>query len=46
MKIQVTPKDQFVVTIPKQLALAKGFEKGDKVTWQLDKMGDLVLRKV
>lgn len=46
MKIQITSKGQYYVTISKALALAKGFEKGDKVSWQLDKQGDLVLRKV
>jgi antitoxin component of MazEF toxin-antitoxin module len=46
MKIQISTRGQYYVTIPKQLALAKGFNKGDKVTWQLDKKGDLVLRKV
>ncbi len=46
MKVQLSTKGQYYVTIPKQLALAKGFKKEDRVTWQLDKRGDLVLRKV
>lgn len=45
MKVQISTKGQYYITIPKALALAKGFNKGDKVQWQLDKQGDLVLSK-
>jgi len=46
MKVQISTRGQYYITIPKALALARGFKKGDKVSWQLDKHGDLVLRKV
>lgn len=37
---------QKLVTIPKQLAIALGFEKGDKVEWRINKSGKLELEKV
>lgn len=44
--IQITKYDQYMITIPKALAKAKGYEKGDILEWEIDKHGDLVLRKV
>ena len=37
---------QKMVTIPKQLAIALGFEKGDRVQWRINKAGKLELEKM
>lgn len=36
---------QKIITIPKALADAKQLNKGDKVSWFINREGDLVLRK-
>jgi len=45
VRIQQLPNGQFVITIPKALAEAIGFRKGEEVQWSLEKEG-LVLRRL
>ena len=45
VRIQQLPNGQFVITIPKALAEAIGFHKGEEVQWSLEKEG-LVLRRL
>lgn len=44
MKLQKTKQEQFMVTLPKQIILALGWEKGQEINYKLDK-GKLVLDK-
>ncbi len=39
------PNDQFMVTIPKALAEALGFRKGEMVEWSVQG-GDLILKRL
>jgi hypothetical protein len=43
VSIQRFPQGQFIVTIPRALALALDIEKGDRAEWKLSD-GDLVLK--
>ncbi len=45
VRVQQLPNGQFVVTIPKALAEAIGFRKGEEVQWSLEKEA-LVLRRL
>ena len=45
VRIQQLPNGQFVITIPKALAEAIWFRKGEEVQWSLEKEG-LVLRRI
>ncbi|MFB6241794.1 MAG: AbrB/MazE/SpoVT family DNA-binding domain-containing protein [Candidatus Nanosalina sp.] len=45
MKLQETTDGGFFITVPKQLADAKGFEKGQELEWQVNEEGQLVLRE-
>ncbi len=42
-KIQISPKGQYTVTIPRALALARGLEKHHEGEWKLTKEGKLRL---
>lgn len=44
--MQQNSNKQIMVTIPRQLALALGYKKGDKVEWRINKAGKLELEKV
>jgi bifunctional DNA-binding transcriptional regulator/antitoxin component of YhaV-PrlF toxin-antitoxin module len=44
--ISVNRQLQYQVTIPKALAEAMGFKKGDKVEWGVISADSLVMRKV
>jgi len=46
MRVQRTPNDQFIVTIPKAFAEAMGFRKGTILEFKLGEKGELVLRKL
>ena len=45
VRIQQLPNGQFVITIPKALAEAIGFHKGEEVQWSLER-DVLVLRRL
>ena len=45
VRVQQLPNGQFVVTIPKALAEAIGFRKGEQVQWSIGKDG-LLLRRL
>jgi len=42
-KVQVTPKGQVVVTMPKALAQAIGLQRGSDVEWRVAGVGKLEL---
>lgn len=44
-KLQFPNKKQFIITIPKSLVLAKGWKKGDLLTFTIDKNGNIVIKK-
>ena len=44
-KMQDTSTSYFLV-IPSQLVRAKGWQKGDNIAVEIDKKGDLVLKKI
>ena len=46
VKIQFDKNQQYKITLPKALVEAKGWKKGDKVKIELDKEGNLVLRRI
>ena len=43
MKLQLTKFDQFFLTIPKQIVLVKGWEKGIEIKYKINEKGELVL---
>jgi bifunctional DNA-binding transcriptional regulator/antitoxin component of YhaV-PrlF toxin-antitoxin module len=45
VKLQFDNNQQFKITLPKQILLAKGWKKGDKINIELDKEGNLILKK-
>ena len=42
MKIQKTKAGQFFITLPKQLVLAKGWDKGTELKFKVSDKGDLI----
>lgn len=46
MKVQKKPNGQFVLTIPKNLANAKGWEGGQEVEWKINNEGNLEIEEV
>lgn len=45
VKLQYDSNNQFKITVPKQLCLAKGWKKGDRLRFELDEKGDIVIKK-
>ncbi len=43
--VQKTSNNQYIVTIPKQIAEFKGIEKGTILYWAEDSEGNLVLKR-
>jgi bifunctional DNA-binding transcriptional regulator/antitoxin component of YhaV-PrlF toxin-antitoxin module len=43
--LQYPNSKQYIVTVPKGLVLAKGWKKGDKIEFVIDKSGNIVMRK-
>ena len=37
--------NQFLLTLPKQIMMAKGWKKGDDIKVEIDQKGNLVLKK-
>lgn len=44
-RVQRTPKGQWTITIPSQIADALDFKVGEKIEWKLEK-GELVLKRM
>lgn len=44
-RIQETPRGQKTITIPKNLATALGLKKGDRISFRVNKQGNLELVK-
>ena len=44
--MQFDGNEQFKITLPKSLVLAKGWKKGDKIQVLLNEKGNLVLVKI
>lgn len=44
MKLQLDKNEQFKLTLPKQIILAKGWKKGDKIAIVIDESGNLILK--
>jgi hypothetical protein len=45
VKLQYDSNEQFKITLPKPIVLAKRWKKGDRIDIELDERGDLVLRR-
>ena len=45
VKLQFDANEQFKITLPKSIVMAKKWKKGDTIEIELDARGDLVLRK-
>jgi bifunctional DNA-binding transcriptional regulator/antitoxin component of YhaV-PrlF toxin-antitoxin module len=45
MKLQQMNGRQFFVTLPNQIVRAKGWSKGDNINIEIDKKGDIVLKR-
>ncbi len=45
MKLQFDTNEQYKLTLPKALVVAKGWKKGDEIEIRLDENGNIVLRK-
>ena len=43
--LQYPNKRQFIITLPKGLALAKGWKQGDILEFIIDSKGDIIIRK-
>jgi len=43
--LQFPNQQQFIVTIPKGLVLAKGWKQGDKLEFVIDNKGDIIIRR-
>ena len=44
VKLQYDSNKQFKITLPRQLVLAKGWKKGQKLYFELDGVGDIVIK--
>lgn len=45
VRLQYDANKQFKITLPKQLVLAKRWKKGDKLLFEIDGNGDIVIKK-
>lgn len=43
-KLMQLKNGQFILTIPKNIVLAKGMKKGSDINFLIDKGGDLILK--
>ena len=43
--LQYPHNQQFMVTLPKGIVLAKGWKKGDALEFTIDTKGDIVIKK-
>ena len=45
VKLQCDRNRQFKITLPRQIALAKKWKKGDDLAFEIDSEGNLIIRK-
>ncbi|MEK6833100.1 MAG: AbrB/MazE/SpoVT family DNA-binding domain-containing protein [Nanoarchaeota archaeon] len=45
MKLQQLKNKQFIISLPSQIIRAKNWNKGDVIKVEIDKEGNIVLRK-
>jgi bifunctional DNA-binding transcriptional regulator/antitoxin component of YhaV-PrlF toxin-antitoxin module len=45
MKLQELNKMSYFVVLPKQIVMAKGWKKGDNIKAEINKEGNIVLKK-
>ena len=45
VKLQYENNQQFKITLPKPIVLAKGWKKGDPIDIELNENGDIVLKR-
>ena len=45
VKLQFDNNQQFKITLPKQIIMAKGWKKGDSINIQIDNNGNIVLKR-
>ena len=45
VKLQFDNNQQFKITLPKPIVLAKGWKKGDKIDIAIDDRGNILLKK-
>lgn len=45
MRLQVKPNGQAVITVPKSMRKAKGWEDGQELKWNLTSSGELQLQE-
>ena len=45
VKLQFDTNKQFKITLPKQILVAKGWQKGDQIIIKLNDTGELILNK-
>jgi len=45
MKLQLMNNRQFFVTLPNSIVRAKGWKKGDVIKVEIDKEGNIILKK-
>lgn len=45
MKLQQMKQGQFFVTLPSQIVRAKGWNKGDQIVAEINKEGNIVLKR-
>jgi len=43
--LQFPNEQQFMITLPKGLVLAKGWKKGDRLEFIIDNKGDIVVKR-
>jgi len=45
MKLQQMGGGQYFIAVPKAIALAKGWKKGDRISVEIDSKGNIILKK-
>jgi bifunctional DNA-binding transcriptional regulator/antitoxin component of YhaV-PrlF toxin-antitoxin module len=45
MKLQIMNENSYFVILPKQIVLAKGWKKGDFIKFEINKEGNIILKK-
>jgi bifunctional DNA-binding transcriptional regulator/antitoxin component of YhaV-PrlF toxin-antitoxin module len=43
--LQFPNKQQFIITVPKGLVLAKGWKQGDKLEFIINNKGEIIIKK-
>lgn len=45
MKLQQMPQGQYFITLPSQIVRAKQWKKGDIISIEIDRQGNIILKK-